>query len=249
MARVLVAGESWSTVSLHTKGFDTFVTAGYFEGVSDFRVAVEAAGHEVEFQPSHIAASSFPDTVESLSRFDVVVLSDIGANTLLIPPDTFQAAVDHPNRLLALQSWVRDGGAFAMVGGYLSFQGIEAKANYRSTVLADVLPVELELGDDREEAPQGVPCVKTAVEHPITAELETNWPKLLGYQRLRAKEGAEVLATVEAWPLLVTGTYGSGRVLAFASDIGPHWVPPRFTEWPGYRALWGSAVSWLAKEI
>ena len=244
-----MAGESWSTVSLHTKGFDTFVTAGYFEGVSDFRTAVEGAGHEVEFQPSHIAANAFPDTVEGLSRFDVVVLSDIGANTLLIPPDTFQAAVDHPNRLLALQSWVREGGAFAMVGGYLSFQGIEAKANYRSTVLAEVLPVELEVGDDREEAPQGVPCVKTAVKHPITTELEANWPNLLGFQRLRAKEGAEVLATVEMWPLLVTGTYGSGRVLAFASDIGPHWVPPRFTEWPGYATLWGSAVSWLAKEI
>jgi len=249
VARVLVAGESWSTVSVHTKGFDSFVTAAYFEGVADFRAALEVAGHSVEFQPSHVAAHSFPDTVAKLSLFDVVVLSDIGANTLLIPPDTFQAAVERPNRLLALQSWVREGGAFAMVGGYLSFQGIEAKANYRSTVLADVLPVELERGDDREEAPQGVPCQKTTLEHPITADIEAKWPKLLGYQRLRAKEGAEVLATVEAWPLLVTGGYGRGRVLAFASDIGPHWVPPRFIEWPGYRMLWGSAVSWLAKEI
>ncbi|VEA30618.1 Uncharacterized membrane protein [Salmonella enterica subsp. enterica] len=28
-----------------------------------------------------------------------------------------------------------------MIGGYLSFMGIEAKANYKNTVLAEVLPV------------------------------------------------------------------------------------------------------------
>ena len=61
-----------------------------------------------------------------------------------------------PNRLVALSDWVRQGGALLMVGGYLSFQGIEAKANYGNTPLADVLPVTMEAGDDREEAPQGV---------------------------------------------------------------------------------------------
>ena len=234
---------------MHTKGFDSFVTSAYYEGVSDFHAALEAAGHSVEFQPNHVAAQCFPDTLEKLATFDVVILSDIGANTLLIPPDTFTAAVERPNRLSALRAWVHEGGALAMVGGYLSFQGIEGKANYRSTVLAEVLPVELELGDDREETPQGAPCLKTALPHPITAELDASWPKLLGYQRLVAKPDAQVLATIEVWPLLVTGEYGSGRVLAFASDIGPHWVPPAFTEWPGYAKLWGSAASWLAKEI
>ena len=44
---------------------------------------------------------------------------------------------------LLLADWVRAGGRLLMVGGYLSFTGIEAKANYRNTPLADVLPVYL----------------------------------------------------------------------------------------------------------
>lgn len=249
MARVLVAGESWSTTSIHTKGFDSFITVSYSEGVGAFRDALSASGHLVEFMPNHVAASNFPDSAEALGEFDVVVLSDIGANTLLIPPDTFASAAVRPNRLLALRDWVRAGGALAMIGGYLSFQGIEAKANYRATPLAEVLPVDLETGDDREEASEGARCEKTGVEHPITTGLDTSWPILLGFQRLTAKLGAEVLATVEGRPLLVTGSYGSGRSLAFASDIGPHWVPPAFSEWTGYRVLWSRAISWLAKEL
>lgn len=249
MANVLVAGESWTTTSIHTKGFDSFTTVSYEEGADAFLDALRSSGHDVTFFPNHVAARSFPDSVEELRHFDVVVLSDIGANTLLIPPDTFAKALAAPNRLLTLASWVSGGGSLAMIGGYLSFQGFESKANYRSTVLSDVLPVEMETGDDREETPQGAPCVKSAVRHPITEQLEPTWPSVLGFQRLHAKQGAEVLATVDSWPLLVAGVHGSGRVLAFASDIGPHWVPPAFMEWAGYARLWSSAIAWLAKEI
>jgi uncharacterized membrane protein len=133
-----------------------------------------------------------------------------------------------------------------MIGGYLSFQGIEGKANYRATPLAEVLPVELEAGDDRQEVPEGAVIRVTDIEHPVTAGLSGEWPALLGFQRLVAKQAAHVLATIDDWPLLVVGRFGEGRVLAFASDIGPHWAPPSFTEWPGYTRLWGQAITWLA---
>ena len=73
-----------------------------------------------------------------------------------MPAATFAWIPGRPNRLVALRNWVANGGALAMIGGYLSFQGIEGKANYRMTPLADVLPVELEPGDDRQETPEGV---------------------------------------------------------------------------------------------
>ena len=155
MARVLVAGESWQVFSIHTKGFDSFFTADYGEGVAGFRTALESAGHVVEFQPNHVAAAAFPDTEGALNTYDAVVLSDIGSNTLLMPAATFLQARPQPNRLVALRNWVANGGALAMIGGYLSFQGIEGKANYRATPLAEVLPVELEPGDDRQETPEG----------------------------------------------------------------------------------------------
>ncbi len=248
MARVLVAGESWLSTTVHTKGFDSFETSTYAEGVGDFRAALEAGGHSVEHQPCHVAAERFPDSVAELDQFDVVVLSDIGSNTLLLPRRTFVGATPGANPLAALREWVSGGGALAMIGGYLSFSGIEAKANYRSTSLAEVLPVELEAGDDRQEMPEGAATRLVGGEHPITRGMDEVWPLLLGFQRLTAKRDAQVLAAIGDHPALVVGAYAQGRVLAFASDIGPHWAPRAFVEWPGYRQLWGQAIAWLANE-
>lgn len=248
MAKILLAGESWSTTSIHTKGFDSFITSAYGEGAADFIAALERSGHEVEFQPNHVAPERFPTTLEALSAYDVVVLSDIGANTLLLPNSVFGEGRAMPNRLELLAEWVRGGGSLLMVGGYLSFQGIEAKANFRNTALARVLPVEMEIGDDREETAQGaVPAL--VGEHAITAGLAPQWPAVLGYHRLVAREGAQVLAQIGAHPLLVIDAEGAGRVAAFASDMGPHWLPADFLAWEGFTPMWSQLVAWLAREL
>ena len=101
-----------------------------------------------------------------------------------------------------------------MVGGYLSFQGIEAKANYANTALASVLPVEMETGDDREETPHGVHPVVTDLRDPVTAGLPERWPAILGFQRVKARDEAQVLVEVEGRPLVVVGNSGEGRVMA-----------------------------------
>jgi uncharacterized membrane protein len=245
MTKVLIAGESWSTTSIHTKGFDSFVTSAYEEGAGHFIDALERGGHQVVFQPNHVAADRFPVSQDELQEFSVVVLSDIGANTLLLPNSVFAQGQTTPNRLNLLADWVRGGGALLMVGGYLSFQGIEAKANYRNTPLAEVLPVRMESGDDREETPQGVKP-RVTVTHPITKALPSELPAVLGYQRLEAKADADVLMAVDDRPFLVVGTEGQGRVAAFASDMGPHWLPMGFLEWEGFDLMWQQIVTWLA---
>ena len=245
MSRILLAGESWSTTSIHTKGFDSFITSVYQEGAKHFIDALERAGHDVTFQPSHVAADQFPSSISELDEFDVVVLSDIGANTLLLPSSVFQRGERMPNRLHVLAEWVRRGGSLLMVGGYLSFQGIEAKANYRNTALADILPVEMEIGDDREEAPQGV-IASVVSPHAAVRGLDGEWPHLLGYHRLLAKPDSQTLVTVEDRPLLVVNRVESGRVAAFASDMGPHWLPDEFLRWSGYAVLWQQLIHWLA---
>jgi uncharacterized membrane protein len=243
LARVLIAGESWSTTSIHVKGADSFTTVAYEEGVGALRDALLGAGHEVTFMPNHVAAVDFPFSVDELGAWDVVLLSDIGSNTLLIPPATFARFEAKPNRLAALRDWTRAGGGLGMIGGYLSFQGIEAKANYRGTPLAEVLPVELEVGDDRVETPED-PVPHVVAEHPVVAGLPEEWPPLLGYQRVAPR--GELLATVNGDPLVVVDAAGEGRALAFTSDIGPHWAPPAFLEWDGYARLWSQAATWLA---
>ncbi len=244
MTRVLLAGESWTTTSIHVKGFDSFTTVEYAEGGGALIDALERAGHDVTFMPNHVAATDFPFTAEALGAFEVVLLSDIGANTLLMPPVVF-AGETRPNRLELLRDWVLAGGGLGMVGGYLSFQGIQAKANYRPSPLASVLPVEMEIGDDREETPEGA-RPEPAGTHPLTAGLDDPWPPLLGFQRVTARPDATVVATVKGRPLLVLGTAGAGRAAAYTSDIGPHWAPAAFTDWPGFGALWDRIVRHLA---
>ncbi|WP_016905948.1 glutamine amidotransferase [Streptomyces xiaopingdaonensis] len=246
MARVLLAGESWINAATDYKGYDAFPHTQLEIGATPLLEALGAEGHEVTHLPSHAVATDFPATLEKLDAYDVVVLSDIGANSLLLPPRVFAEGRPFPNRLKLLAEWVRRGGGLAMAGGYLSFQGFQAKANYHATPVEDVLPVDILPYDDRVECPEGIPGSLTAASHEVTAGLDAEWPILLGYQRLSAKQDAEVLATIESHPLLAVRTEGAGRTLAFASDISPHWAPTEFIEWPGYQRLFHQAVTWLA---
>ena len=246
---ILIAGESWTVHSVHQKGFDSFTTTEYAEGVRWLRAALEGAGWTVTFQPSHIAARDFPQTAQALAAYDCVILSDIGANTLLLHPDTFTRSAPLPNRLHALRDYVAGGGGLVMVGGYLTFQGIEAKAQYAGTAVEECLPVTLHRHDDRVECPQGVAPSVAAPDHPIAAGLGTDWPSLLGYNQIMAKPGSTTIATVGTDPLIVAGTHGKGRSVAFASDCGPHWAPPGFVDWSGYAPLWAQIVGWAAGQL
>lgn len=241
---ILIAGESWTVHSIHQKGFDSFTTTEYAEGVGPLRAALEQGGWTVDYQPAHVAARSFPTTAAELERYDAVVLSDIGANTLLLHPDTFSKSRVLPNRLHAICDYVLAGGGLVMVGGYLTFQGIDAKAQYAGSAIEEVLPVTMQRGDDRAECPQGVTPVATG-PHPITAGVAGDWPDLLGYNRFAAR-GGQVVATVGDDPLIVAGTFGKGRGVAFASDCGPHWAPPAFVAWSGYQPLWNGIADWAA---
>ena len=246
--RVLIAGESWTVHSIHQKGFDSFTTTEYAEGVQWLRAALEGAGWDITYQPAHVAAREFPFDAGVLSAFDCVMLSDIGSNTLLLHPDTFVRSRVLPNRLAAIRDYVANGGGLVMIGGYMTFQGIDGKARYRETAVAEALPVVMEPGDDRREMPQGVqPAVRDA-DHPIAADLPAEWPALLGYNRFAPKPDATVVATVGADPLIVAGRFGSGRSVAFASDCGPHWAPPPFVEWQGYAQLWSQIAAWVARD-
>ena len=244
--RVLLAGESWIMHTIHQKGFDAFTTTAYGEGHGWLLAALTDGGCHVEHLPNHLANDRFPLTVDALRPYDVVILSDIGANTLLLSSDTFVKSLVRPNRLQSLHDYVHQGGGLVMVGGYLTFQGIDAKARYAGSPVETALPVVISPHDDRVEVPEGVVPRVTNPDHPIVAGLPQEWPPLLGYNRLSARPEAEVAAVVGPDPLIAAWSHGAGRAVAFASDCGPHWAPPGFVEWEGYSRLWRQIVTWAA---
>lgn len=201
--------------------------------------------------PGHLVPTEFPSSLDGLAAYDVVVLSDIGSNSLLLHPDTLIRGKRTPNRLALIADWVEKGGGYMMVGGYLSFQGIDGAARYHRTPIEKILPVAMLPYDDRVEVPEGfTPVPADGGMHPVLAGIDGEWPYPLGYNETSAKPWATVLlragAGPEAHPLLTAGKYGAGRTMAWTSDIGPHWLPEAFSAWSGYPRLWRQAFAWLA---
>ena len=245
MPHVLVVGESWFTHSVHQKGFDSFFTSEYVEGAQVFLDALRDRGHTVTYVPAHEIATRVPDTAEGLDAYDVVVISDVGANSFQLTPQVFAHSVPTPDRTELLRGYVERGGGLLMVGGYLTFTGIDAKARWGRTPLAAALPVALHDRDDRVELPAGAAPTVLA-RHPVVDGLDATWPQLLGLNEVAVRDGADLLVECAGHPLLAVGGYGAGRSAAFTSDLAPHWAPPAFLDWEGYPELWDRLVRWLA---
>ena len=98
--KILLVGESWTSTSTHVKGFDQFATATWHTGATDFLAALADSPYAITYMPAHAAATDFPLTLEALQEWDAIVLSDIGANTLLLHPDKN----DHPYAATAFEA-------------------------------------------------------------------------------------------------------------------------------------------------
>lgn len=248
---VLLVGESWISSATHFKGFDQFGSVTFHLGAEPLVKALEGSEYRLTYMPAHEAAEKFPFDMEGLDAYDAIILSDIGSNTLLLPPAVWLHSRTVPNRLKLIKAWVEKGGGLLMVGGYFSFQGIDGKARWRRTPVEDVLPVTCLPYDDRVEIPEGARADLLKADHPTVAGLAGEWPFVLGVNEveLRDRPDVEVVARLPeehgGHPLLVVGSYGKGRTAVWTSDIGPHWLSPAFCEWEGYGRLWKNILGWL----
>lgn len=247
--KILLVGESWVSSSNHSKGWDTFSSITFHLGAEPLVDALRDSPFELTYMKAHEAASGFPMTLEGLQGFDAILLSDIGSNTILLHPDVWLHGKTTPNRISLIRDYAAAGGGLMMIGGYLSFQGIDGRARWHKTAVETALPVTCQPYDDRFEAPEGIVAEIVDPSHPIVHGLPTPWPALLGINEVKAKPGSTLIAKLPdaqgGHPLLVAGVYGKGRTLAWTSDIGPHWLPHSFVAWPGYKKLWVQALSWL----
>lgn len=256
MKKVLLVGESWVSSSTHYKGFDQFGSVTFHTGNKRFMAGMAQGGlYDVTHMPAHDAAADFPTTMDGLAVYDVIILSDIGANTLLLHPDVWLRGQRVPNRVNLLADWTRQGGGLIMIGGYFSFQGIDGKARWHKTAVEDALPVTCLSSDDRVEIPEGCHPVVNDPDHPILQGITGDWPYLLGVNEvtLKSADTAHLILSLpdaqRGLPLLATGTYGQGRTIAWTSDMSEHWLPPAFLAWDGYDQLFANMIGWAAQDV
>ena len=251
--QVLLVGETWVTSATHIKGFDPFYSATFHSGAGPLIAALRDSDFELTHMSGHDCAAQFPSTLEGLRQYDAIILSDIGANTLLLHPDVWLHSRPAPNRLKLLRDWTFEGGGLIMAGGYLSFQGIDGRARWRGTPVEAALPVTCLPQDDRIEVPDGFHPEVAEPEHPVLQNLSGTWPLLLGANEVTARLRGDCSVLVKmpddegGHPLLVVGEWGAGRTAAWMSDISPHWAPAEFVNWAGYTTLWRNILGWITQ--
>ncbi|MBY2910492.1 MULTISPECIES: glutamine amidotransferase [Rhizobium] len=254
MKPVLLAGETFHVTSFASKGYEVGASARYSNGAERYIQGLAAHGVVVVQIGGERCESEFPTTMDGLDAYSTVVLSDVGALSLLYTPQT-RAGRRSVNRLELLREWVDKGGALMMAGGYCSFQGIDGLAMFRGTAVEECLPIECFPGPDGLEAPEGLDPVIHEISHPILAGVPSPIPYVLGMNRVAARGDMETKTLIHCghrtgqMPLLSVRDYGAGRTLAWTTDIGPHWLSQDFMQWPGYDLLMANMIRWLAREI
>ncbi len=194
--------------------------------------------------------AQFPDGQEGLAPFDVIFLGDVGLDDNQLTPEQcrlIKGLVEHQaSGLVFMPGW--QGRQFSLM----------------ETDLKDLYPVVLD-----EQQPNGwgartpnqFQLTETGRRSLLTKLADTEednaevWENLPGFQWYapvsRAKPGTEVLcvhkdATNEygRLPLLVTRTYGTGKVLFMGTDGAWRWR--KGVEDLYHYRFWGQVVRWMA---
>jgi len=247
MVKILYSGDCALVSTTFLKGMNTFSYGEIFDE-RDFLLKPLEADKELNFDylPTPLVSKDFPNSIEEISKYDVIILSDLGTDTILLYPDRFKIPMGE-NRLKLIEQYVKNGGGLAVVGGWMSFGGQMGQGKYHGTVLEDVLNINVSPFDDRVEIPEGSRYNPVKKDHPLIENMEWESSPLLflGYNRFEARNKDNIIAEWNGDPMMVVNQYGNGRTLAFASDLAPHWGQG-FVNWKNYSKFWSKCIRWLA---
>ena len=111
---------------------------------------------------------------------------------------------------------VRDGGRLVVFGGLFSL----GKGGYKNTLLARILPVELQGPWEVKGGNKPLPIIPSAPELK-SMDWSAN-PSVFFIHDLRVDDDAKVWLTAGGKPLLVSRSYGKGIVFVFLGTVcGP----------------------------
>ncbi len=192
----------------------------------------------------------FPQTLEDLSTYDVIILGDVGV-------DDGQLSMEDCRRIKGLVENQATG--LILIPGYRGRQ-----ISLLDTELADLFPILFDIRQPRgwgSRIPGRFQLTEAGSESLLTKLADSPaantavWRGLPGFQWyapvLRAKVGSQVLAVHATESnengriaLLVTKTFGSGKILFMGTDGAWRWregVEDRYH----YR-FWGQVARWMA---
>ena len=193
----------------------------------------------------HGYLTEFPQTSEALAVYDVIFLGDVGIRPGQLTPEDCRRV---------------KGLVQNQASGLILMPGMQAhQFSLLDTELKDLYPVVLD-----EHAPRGFGS-RTA-SHPVLTDLgqsslltkladsaEENaaiWRGLPGFQwrspAIQGRPGCDVLAIHEdsRAPLLVTKTFGTGKVLFMGTDAA--WRLREGVEDKFHYRFWGQVARWMA---
>jgi uncharacterized membrane protein len=194
---------------------------------------------------------AFPKS-EDLGKYDVVFLGDVGVGEGMLTQEQAEQ----------VRQIVRDqaSGLVFLPG----FQGHQASLAAEGSPLSELYPVVLDPAQPKGwgAASPGRFALTESGQRSLLTKLEDTdeasarvWSTLPGFQwyapALRARAGSEVLATHSSEssrfgrvPLLVSRTYGAGKILFMGSDGAWRWR--RGVEDKYHYRFWGQVVRWMA---
>jgi uncharacterized membrane protein len=185
-------------------------------------------------------------------------LSFVNVDVLLV--ESVDSTALGESNMQAIKALVDRGKGFMMLGGLNSF----GPGGFRDSPLDDVLPIQIgrfqrqDVGFDSVVTKDlhwwgKLPLVPRS-SHPVTSlsaagdvGIWRSLPPLEGANKfLDIKPRARVLLeTPDKKPLLVSGEYGRGRVLAFAGNTTTRWW--QHGRQAEHRRFWRQVVLWLAR--
>ncbi len=216
---------------------------------------LRSLGDDVEAPISELSLIPFPSNLlfdDYLSSFDLIIFQNF----------KYDPFIDK-KYLGNIRKYIKNGGAFLMIGGELSFQG----GGYSRTPIEEILPVSFRDNPRPLVDKSFYPVLKKEFSrHPILRlekDLELNqdaWrslPPLQGINMgLLPDKNAHVLLQYakekeSVIPILIAGNFGSGRTALLATDSVWNWNFRNVGSGGSgryFQRFWNNVIDWLIAE-
>jgi len=151
-----------------------------------------------------------------------------------------------PLQRARIKTYVAHGGALLLLGGFFT-----DGATFRNTLLEEIAPVTFDATSDRQRVAEGL-IIQPGPDAATIAWPTLNWaakPCVYWYHHVTPRAGAQVVLTAGTAPLLITGSYGKGKVAVFAGSILGEAAPGQtaFWTWNDWPKLMSGVLSWLTQ--